>query len=389
MALSMSLVALSIDSMLPALDSIGQSLGVENKNDQQLIIGFLFIGMAFGQLLFGPLSDSIGRRRSMLIGYLIFLIGSVMSIMANDINYMLFSRFLQGFGVAAPRVLSTAIIRDQYAGREMAKVMSFVLMMFILVPMLAPMFGQLILNLFNWQSIFIAVMLVAIISLCWYLLRQGETLALENRADFTVKRTRDALSTIFKNRRATGFSVTAGIVSAPFVFYLSSSQQLFQISYELAEWFPLFFAGLSLAFGCSSFVSGKFVMTLGMQKLVTAALKLLALISSLFVVVLVFFNGFPPLWITSIYLFFCFFCLGILFGNLNALAMEPLGHLAGIGAAIVGSLGTFISATLAVLIGLQFDGTVYPLTISFAIASLVSLILIGWIDKEKTCAVAA
>ena len=163
MALMMSLVALSIDSLLPALDSIGQSMGNVNTNDNQLMIAFLFIGLGIGQLLFGPLSDSIGRRKSMLIGYSIFFIGSLLTITATDYNTMLASRFLQGFGVAAPRVLSTAIVRDLYQGRVMAKVMSFVMMLFILVPMLAPIIGQAILTTFNWQGIFIFTALVGVV----------------------------------------------------------------------------------------------------------------------------------------------------------------------------------------------------------------------------------
>ena len=261
MALMMSLVALSIDAVLPALDSIGSSLGVTHANDNQLLIGCLFFGMGFGQLLFGPLSDSIGRRRSMTLGYYVFFVGSALALVAYDFNTMLMSRFLQGIGVAAPRVLATAIVRDLYQGRAMARVMSFVMMIFIVVPILAPLFGQLILTVASWRAIFIAVALIGLVSLAWYLLRQDETLATEDRADFTLARTSQAFKSIVTNRVAIGYTIAAGMVSGPFIFYLSSAQQLFQNTYGLGQWFPLYFAGLAFAFGVSSYINGKQVMT--------------------------------------------------------------------------------------------------------------------------------
>lgn len=382
MALMMSIVALSIDALLPALESIGYSLGVTNANDNQLLVGTLFIGMAFGQLLFGPLSDSVGRRRSMMIGFLVFFIGSLLALNANDFDTMLMSRFLQGFGLAAPRVLSTAIVRDLYEGRDMARVMSFVMMIFVLVPILAPIFGQLILTMANWQAIFVVIALTGLFSLGWYLLRQSETLAVEDQADFTINRTLHALHVIISNRTAIGYTIAAGIISGPFIFYLSSAQQLFQKTYELGQWFPLYFAGLAFAFGLSSFINGKQVMKFGMHRMVKFGLSLMTITSILFLFIAGWFNGLPVLWITTVYMLLIFFCIGLLFGNLNALAMEPLGHIAGIGAAVVGSLSTFISATLAVIIGQQFNETVHPLTISFTIAGLATIVLMLWIEAK-------
>lgn len=281
MALMMSLVALSIDSILPALDSIGQSMGNTNTNDNQLMVTFLFIGLGIGQLLFGPLSDSIGRRRAMLIGYSIFFIGSVLTITATDYDTMLASRLLQGFGVAAPRVVSTAIVRDLYQGRTMAKVMSFIVMIFILVPMLAPIIGQAILMVFNWQGIFVFTALVGVISLCWYLLRQGETLNVEDRTRFTWLRVKQSLNIIFCDRKVIGYIVASGIISGPFVFYLSSAQQLLQSRYQLGEYFSLYFAGIAFVLGIASFVNGKQVVRHGMLKIATLSLSLLLVMSFL------------------------------------------------------------------------------------------------------------
>ena len=382
MAVMMSLVALSIDAVLPALESIGSSFGVTNANDNQLLIGSLFIGLAFGQLFFGPLSDSIGRRRSMTIGFSVFFVGSLMALLADSFETMLISRFLQGLGIAAPRAVSTAIVRDLYEGRAMARVMSFIMMIFILVPMLAPVFGQVILAMANWQAIFVVIALIGLISLAWYLLRQGETLAEEDQADFTVSRTLDALGAIFSNRVAFGYTIAAGIISGPFIFYLSSSQQLFQNAYGLGQWFPAYFAVLALAFGMSSFVNAKQVMKFGMHRIVRFALKLMTASSFIFIFVAWWLNGLPALWITTVYMLITFFCIGLIFGNLNALAMQPLGHIAGIGAAVVGSLSTFIAVTMAFIIGQQFDGTVQPQVIGFFVSGAATLALMSWIENR-------
>lgn len=381
MALMMSLVALSIDAILPALTTIGEAMHITNANEQQLIISYLFIGMALGQLIFGPLSDSIGRRKSLFIGFIVFFIGSAMTLVATTFNDILISRLLQGIGVAAPRVLAMAIIRDQYSGRAMSRVMSFVMMIFILVPMLAPMYGQFILVLIDWQAIFKSVALIGVITLTWFLLRQQETLDPNDRADFTIAHTKRSLKTIFSSRIAIGYTVASGAMSGPFVFYLSSAQQLFQQQYNLAQWFPLYFAGLSLAFGLASFVNSKYIMTFGMHKMIKVSLTLITLSSLTFSFIVWHYDGFPDLWLTTIYMLICFFSLGLLFGNLNALAMEPLGHLAGIGAAVVGSLSTIIAAVLAIAIGQQFNGSLYPLAISFLIGSIFTLMLNRWVEK--------
>lgn len=382
MALMMSIVALSIDAILPALQAIAVDVNTPEPRDAQHFIVAIFIGLALGQLLFGPLSDTIGRRLAIVGGYGVFIIGSLMAITAIDHDTMLLSRFLQGFGLAAPRVISVAIVRDLYKGRAMARVMSFIMMIFILVPMVAPLLGQLILRLANWQTIFLATLVVSLTSLSWYLLRQEETLDKENRTKLSPSSMFGALSFIFKNRQSIGYTVSAGIMSGPFVFYLSSASQLFADSYGLGEWFPLYFASLTIAFGISSYINGKQVMRLGMRYIARIALISISLSAALFVMVSVNYNGHPPLTMTTIYLLVTFFGLALIFGNLNALAMEPLGKSAGLGSAIVGSLSTIISALLAFFISSFFDGSVFPLVIGFGLAGVSALALTWWVDKD-------
>lgn len=383
MAMVMSLVALSIDSILPALSSVGESMGNSDPNDNQLVISFLLFGLACGQLIFGPWSDAIGRRKAMLAGYSVFFVGTILALTANDFNTLLLSRFLQGFGLSAPKVLSMAIVRDLYQGRVMAKVMSFIAMIFIFVPMLAPIVGQGILMMFNWQAVFVFTGLVGIISLSWYLLRQGETHPIENRKAFNWQRLKLALVAIFNDRRVIGYVICSGVISAPFLFYLSSSPQLFQLKYELGEVFPLYFAGVALVLGLSSLFNGKKVVKHGMRKMASRALKCLIVIASSFLLVSIYFDGLPPLWVTTVFLVMIFACLGLIGGNLTALTMEPLGKMAGIGAAITGCLSTLMSVSIGICIGQFFNGTTYLLALSYTCAAIIILLVFRWIKLGK------
>lgn len=383
MAMMMSLVALSIDTILPALEFIGQSMGNTNSNNNQFMITFFMIGLACGQIFFGPWSDSIGRRKAMLVGYSIFFIGSVLSIFSTDYNTILFSRFLQGIGVSAPRVLSMAIVRDLFQGRAMARVMSFVTMIFIFVPMLAPMMGQAILTMFNWRAIFIFTGLFGITSLTWYLLRQDETLNPDDRTNFTWPRVKQGINAVFSNRTVIGYTLASGLMFGPFLFFLSSSPQLFQVKYGLAENFPFYFAGISSVLGVTALFNGKKVMKHGMKKLALRALIALVFSSFLFYCISLYFNGLPPLWLITVYMVILFICIGLTNGNLTALSMEPLGKIAGIGAAIIGFVSTLLSVVIAIVIGRFFDGTTYPLILSFMGAAILSLLLFKWIALKN------
>ncbi|NVK25964.1 MAG: MFS transporter, partial [Gammaproteobacteria bacterium] len=324
---------------------------------------------------------SVGRRKAMFTGYAVFFVGTIMSLYATDLNQMLVSRLLQGFGMAAPKVLSTAIVRDLFLGRAMARVMSFVMVIFILVPMLAPLFGQVMLSFFDWRAIFIAIGVFALISMCWYWLRQAETLNADHQSSFTWHRTKNTIKTIVTTPQVIGNTLSASILSGPFIFYLGSSQQLFQQTYQLGEWFPYYFALIALAIGMASFVNGKKVMKHGMLKILTFALRSIVFTSSIFMVIVWLKGGLPDLLLTTIYMFITFFSLGLTFGNMNALAMEPLGKMAGIGAAFVGAMSTFIASLLSVVIGWFYNDTMYPLVISFACAGLLAMLVVWRVNR--------
>ncbi|MHA1154060.1 MAG: multidrug effflux MFS transporter [Alphaproteobacteria bacterium] len=382
-ALIISLVALSIDIMLPALQQIGDDLGAPRANDAQLIVSALFVGLAAGQIVYGPLSDSIGRKPAIHAGLLLFILGCLISILATSFTVMLVGRVLQGLGAAGPRSVTIALVRDRYEGRAMARIMSLVMAVFIMVPALAPGIGQIILMIAHWRAIFGFMLAVAAIALAWFALRQPETLAPERRVGFSPSRIVLAVRETCGHRVAFGYTLASGLIFGAFVGYLNSAQQIFQIQYGLGALFPLYFAALALAIGSASLANARLVMRHGMRRLSAWALGLLTGLSLVFLVLVYALGGTPPLWTLMTYMVVAFFCIGMLFANFNALAMEPLGHIAGVGAAVVGSLTTVVSMTLGAAIGQAYDGTVLPLVAGFALLGLATIAVMRWTERGR------
>jgi len=383
MAYMISLVALAIDAMLPVIDIIGQDLGVTDPNQPQLIIGMLFLGLAIGQVIYGPVSDSVGRKPAIFFGLGLFSFGCVLTMFAQDFNVMLLGRFLQGLGVAGPRIVSTAVVRDVYAGRAMAQVTSFIMSFFIVVPALAPLLGQWVADMWNWRAIYFALLAMAVIVSLWYGLRQGETLHPEFRRKFSVQNMIESFIEALKFRVTFGYSLAAGIVYGSFLAYLMTSPQLFEDVFGITHNFPYYFGALAICIGSASFVNARLVMGLGMRKLCTWALLAKAVWSGLFFVIVVALSktgNTLPLPAFMLWAGFSFFLLGILFGNVNAIAMEPVGHIAGVGSAVVGSLSGFVSLGIGTLIGQSYAGTVLPLIGGFALLAPISLLVMNWAD---------
>lgn len=380
MALMTSLVAMSIDTMLPALSDIGAELGVQRVNDNQLVLTMVFLGLSVGQLFYGPLSDTIGRKRAIYLGYGVFFAGSLLAIFAASFPMMLAGRLLQGLGVAGPRGVSMALIRDRFRGSGMAQVMSFISVVFILVPIIAPTLGQAILLVADWRAIFAVLLVVGAISLLWFAARQPETLPPDRRTPFSFKRIALTLREVLSHPVTMGYTLMAGLISGALQGYLSSAQQIFQFQYGLGELFPLVFAINALALGLASFVNGRIVMRRGMRALLRTALLALNTLSLLFVGITLATGGQPPLALLMLFLMPAFFCIGILFGNMSSRAMEPLGHAAGVGAAVVGSLSTLVATSLGAGVGQAYNGTVLPLALGFALFGLGALALMRWAE---------
>ncbi|REG82371.1 multidrug effflux MFS transporter [Marinomonas pollencensis] len=375
-ALMMSLTALSMDAVLPAFPDITQAFLVTDYHQTQWIVTGLVFGMVFGEIIFGPLSDAIGRRKTILIGVGIYALGTVMAMTAQSLPMLLLGRVVQGIGVAGPKIASRALIRDLYKGAAMARIMSYVMVIFILVPMLAPWFGQKVMLLGGWRWIFVAFLVQATIATLWFVLRQGETLAKQQRQPFRPSRLiRDARN-IFQRIDVVCYIAITGCVFSGMLLYLSIAQSIFQDIYGTGEDFPLYFALLSCGAGVASFTNGNIVMRLGMALLVKAALILLATTSVVMLTSALVHQGVPPLWLFLTLGVLVFFCQGLLFGNINAMAMEPLGRTAGLGAAIVSASSSLIGVMLSSLVGLFYADSVTPLACGFLIFSSTSLVLL-------------
>jgi len=381
MALMTSMVALSIDAMLPALPAIASDLAVENLNQSQYVITVFFAGMALGQMFFGPLSDAVGRRPAIIAGLCVFATGCLLSLFAVDFSQMLLGRLLGGVGAAGPRIVSIALVRDRYRGREMARVMSFVMTVFILVPVFAPAVGQGILLFTSWHYIFGLFLVLALGVGSWFRARQPETLPPQLRSNFSFSGLAIDTLGILRQRTALGYALTMGFVFGAFIGYLSSSQQIFQIQYGLGNLFPLYFGILASVIGFASMVNARLVMRLGMRRLSRLALQAICLLSAGFFLLAWYYGGHPHLNWLMLYLLPLFFCFGLLFGNLNAMAMEPLGHIAGLGSAVIGSLATFLSAIFGSLVAGAYDGTVLPLVLGFGLLGGGSLSIMLWTES--------
>lgn len=374
MALLMSLVALSIDGILPALAVIGQDLGVTNTNDHQLLITMIFLGLGFGQLIFGPLSDSYGRKPIIYIGFLVFAVASIICVNTSNFEVLITARILQGIGLASPRTLSIAMIRDSYEGDYMAKVMSFIVMIFILIPIIAPTMGQFLMLKYNWQSIFNVQLGIGILVILWFWKRQPETLEVSNRIPFKKSTLFSGFIEFFKHKQAIAFTLISGFITGSFMVYLSTSQYIFEVQYDLGDDFPIIFASLAVGVGFATYLNGMIVVKVGMKRI--ALVSLIGYTLSSLVYVLVFFNQVnPKLWVLLAFFAFQFTAVGFLFGNLRALAMQPIGHIAGVGAAINGFISTLMGVLIAVLIGTYINTTTWPLFLGFSVCGFASLLI--------------
>lgn len=382
MASLMSLVALSIDALLPALNQIGLSVGFEHPKDNQLLITMIFLGLGFGQLISGPLSDSFGRKPIIYVGFSVFVLASFVCVSATSLEMMIFGRILQGIGLSAPRTISIAMVRDSYSGDYMARVMSFIVVIFILVPVVAPALGKVVLDLYGWKAIFYSQLFFGVMVMGWLWKRQPETLLPEHKKKFAIGLFINGTKEFIKHKQAIAFTLISGFITGSFMVYLSASQHIFQAQYDMAEEFPFIFAGLAIGVGFATFLNGTFVLKYGMLKLVSIAMIFFTLIP---VVYMGFFYGTsnPSIGVLLVFFGLQFFSLGFLFGNLRALAMEPVGHIAGIGSAINGFVSTIMAVPIATYIGQFVTTTALPMFVGFAICGVCSLIALQVLKRYK------
>ena len=379
MAALMSLVSLAIDALLPAMSNIGATIGITDATNNQLLITMIFLGLGFGQLISGPLSDSYGRKPVIYIGFIVFAFASLICVFSKNLEMMIVGRILQGIGLSAPRTISIAMIRDRFSGNYMAKVMSFVVAIFILVPVVAPALGKILLDLYGWQSIFYSQLLLGLIVMLWLWKRQPETLKPENNRPFKFKLLVKGLKEFLKHKNAVIFTFFSGFITGSFLVYLSASQLIFEQQYGLKEEFPFIFAGLALGIGVATFLNGTFVVRLGMFKLVSIFTVLFTLIPLVYIYLYAGETN-PSIYVLVTFFMLQFFAIAFLFGNTRALAMEPIGHIAGIGSAINGFVSTIMSVPIATYIGSFINTTALPLFIGFFVCGVMALLLIQYLN---------
>lgn len=383
MAALMSIVALSIDAVLPALPEIGDYLNVTNPSDNQKLITMIFLGLGIGQIIFGPLSDSFGRKPIVYSGFIVFIIASIICLTTRSYEMMIFGRVLQGIGLSAPRTMSIAMVRDCYSGDHMAKILSIVVMTFILVPVIAPTLGQFLINHFSWKSIFIFTLGFGLLVMFWFWKRQPETLPTKYKIPYRLSIFKTGTIAFFKIKVAVIYTLLSGFITGSFMVYLSTSQQIFEEQYQLGDLFPYIFASLAISIGFATYINSVLVMKYGMYRLVHIALLCFICVSLGYIIL--FASGENPS-LTILLLFFTlqFTSVAFLFGNYRALAMEPMGHIAGIGAALNGFVSTIMAVPIANYIGSFVKDSVLPLFIGFFITGIISLGLFYSLKKVNT-----
>ena len=374
MAALMSSMAFALDALLPALDLIGSTLGNLDPAKNQKLVTIYFLGAGSGPLLFGPLSDSVGRKPLVYFGFGLFLLASWICVSSASMGAMIVGRFLQGVALSAPRTISIAMIRDKFSGDYMARITSFVTAVFILVPVIAPSVGKAILDAFGWKAIFYFQMGFGVLVAVWFAIRQPETLSRERRNTFRPVVIFTGFREVVQYRTTVLYTGIWGLITGSFLVYLSTSQQIFENQYGAKDLFPYLFAALAVTIGSATLLNGTLVLRLGMRKLIGFALWgyiAVALVYSL----IYYGQANPPIPVLMVFLCLQFFVVGFLFGNLRAMAMEPLGHIAGLGAAITLFMATALSVTISTWIGSFVHHTAYPMFLGFLGCGVLALAL--------------
>lgn len=375
-----AITALSIDIMLPALPAIGTALGVNSENDRQLVVILYMAGFAAGQLVYGPLSDRFGRRPVLLSGLAIFVAGTLGAVMAGSFDGLLLARLIQGLGAASPRIVAVAVVRDLYSGRQMARVMSFAMMVFIIIPVLAPSAGQALLHVGDWRWTFYALLILGVAISIWAGMRLPET-----SRGFQDGAPRLSLSQSFKQAvfepQTVAYGAAGGFMFGSLLAYVASAQQIFVDIFDLGQMFPIVFGAVASVMAVASFINARLVGRLGMRCVSHTALAgflvvslLLAATEAAGIANLVTFVGLVAI---------LFFLFGFIAPNFNALAMEPQGENAGMASSVIGSLSTAIGAIAGGLIGRSFDGTALPLALGFAGCSLITVAIVLSVDGRR------
>jgi len=373
--------ALAIDTMLPALPAIGAALKIATANQQQWIVTAYLLGFGAAQIIYGTFSDRFGRKPVLMFGLAVYALGSLVSAFAPSFTVLLISRVIQGICAAAPRVIATAMVRDCYGGRQMARVLSLAFIVFLAVPIAAPSLGQLILMAGPWPWIFDALAGFALIVMLWAFLRLPETLHAEDRMPIRFARIGQALRLILGTRVAVGYILAMTLMIGALFGFLNSAQQIFATVFHAEALFPAIFGLTALGMAMASILNARIVVKVGMRRVSHSAL--IGFVGCTFLHLAVLLVGQETLLSFAAIQFATMFCFGLVASNFSALSMEPLGHVAGTASSVQGFATTLGGAVLGFLIGQQFNGTALPLILGFAGLSSGALILVLITEKGR------
>lgn len=370
-AVMFAMIAFSIDAMLPAFPEIAGDLGLSDINRAQLVITIFFLGTGIGQLFMGPLSDALGRKPVIMGGLLLYMAACFAASFAQSLEFLLLTRFIAGVGVSAPRTATIAMVRDLYQGRYMARVMSIAMVLFVLVPAIAPLVGQTIMLNFGWRSIFIAFMMFAAFAFVWLGLRQPETHLKEHRQPIRIQTIAQAFNEVVRSRVVMTYTLVMSLGLGALFAYLNTAQQVYVGIFGAGDKFPLYFGTIAILSGSAGLINASLVVRFGMRPIATLAYGVLFSVTAIFTVLILVTDVEPKLLFSLFLLWslFAFFIPGLTFGNLNALAMEPMGHIAGTASAVMGAISTVLSVVISVPIGLAFNGTLLPMLIGMSFCS--------------------
>ena len=377
----MALNPLAMDMMLPALPNIASAFHITVANRPQAVLSTFMIGFGVGQFVMGPLSDRFGRRPVLLGGMVLYVIASLLAIAAPSFETVLLARALQGLGTAATRVIATSVVRDCYAGRRMASVMSLTMMVFIAVPVIAPSFGQAVMMLTQWRGIFIVLTLYGVLALIWSALRLPETLPMSERKSLALPDVLAAFRQTVTNRQTLGYALAAGGVLGALFAYVFSSQQVFTEIFKLGHYFPLAFAAVAIGIAIAGFLNARIVGRLGMRVISHGGLVgAVAVAGTMLVAAKLQMLPLPLFMTLSALMMFTF---GLMFANFTSLAMEPQGHIAGTASSLYGSITTLLGIGIGVLIGQDYNGTLLPFATGFFLCTLGALAVVVVVEKGR------
>ncbi|MCB1053385.1 MAG: multidrug effflux MFS transporter [Acidobacteria bacterium] len=383
-AACMALNALSIDIMLPALPALGQSYGLDDPNRAQSVIAIYLYGFGMAQILYGPFSDRFGRKPVLLAGLVLFVVASGLTTLAPDFHWMLIGRFLQGLGAGAPRVIALSLTRDRYAGAQMGRVMSLVLMVFMAIPVLAPSLGQVMLWFLPWRWIFGVLTLGGLALASWAIWRLEETLNPDNRRSIAPLAILAGYWETLRNPVCLSYMIAMGVIFGALVGFLTSAQQIFSEVFGVGDRFTLLFACIALMMSLASFFNSRWVMRFGLKRLSNLALAGFLAVGLVHLAVAGL--GGESVVVFVLLLGLTMFCFGFLGANFNSLAMEPMGHIAGTASSMIGFASSMISTSCGYFIGQHYNGTVYPILIGNVCLGVLALLVVGiahFLEKRR------